>query len=72
MKKRTVADKIRSMSDDQLAEFMCLQICCPHDYCPPEYAAVGVIECEKNNDQNEPCRKCWLDYLSKSAEEEEQ
>ena len=48
---QTNADKIRSMSDEELAEYICINApeACPTGICPGE----------------DFCYKCWLDWLKK-------
>jgi hypothetical protein len=52
----TNADKIRSMTDDELAELM-REITDP--VCPPNH---GYKHCRDGE-----CRKCWLDWLKQEA-----
>lgn len=57
-KTMTNADRIRSMSDEELAEFLCLpQKVCPVDNCE---------ECLEDS-----CQKCIYEWLRKEAESEE-
>ena len=56
-KSNTNADRIRNMSDEELA----LSIMCPAD--------LGFNkECECNGDMNRNCRKCTLNWLQQEAE----
>ena len=54
----TRADKIRAMSDDELADLIIREI----GYCAP------TGDCEKSSND---CRACWLDWLKQSAEVDE-
>lgn len=51
----TNGDKIRQMSDDELAEYFALDC-----NCPPE---------EKLTDCNSKCYECWLKWLKSEGEE---
>lgn len=60
-KPQTNADRIRAMSDEELAELMedkgdCPPIECPHD---GEGAKVTRLD----------CKACWLDWLKKKVKE---
>lgn len=52
----TNADKIRAMSDEELAEYM-EEITDPD--CPPEH---GYMLCKEGK-----CKQCWLDWLRQEA-----
>ena len=52
----TNADRIRAMTDEELAEFLC----CPQSVCP-------VDDCEECYDDK--CQKCVLKWLKKEAED---
>lgn len=52
------ADKIRAMSDEELADIISREV----GYCAPS----GY--CEKTSND---CKACWLDWLKQSAEAEE-
>lgn len=55
-KPQTNADRIRAMTDEELAEYMCRpQRVCPVDDCE---------ECYADN-----CRKCILEWLKKEVED---
>lgn len=57
-KRITNADRIRAMTDEELAEFH-------GEYsCPPNYNWSGG--CERNRD--EYCEKCWLDWLKQEVD----
>lgn len=56
--KKTNADRIRAMSDEELEEFAGKVSRCAG--CPPP----NVMECEDN------CEKCWEIYLRRPAEED--
>ena len=53
---QTNADRIRAMTDKELAEFLC----CPQSVCP-------VDDCEECYDDN--CQKCVLKWLKKEVKE---
>ena len=55
---QTNADKIRSMSDEEMADLINREI----GYCAP------TGDCEKMSND---CKACWLDWLKQSAEEGE-
>ena len=57
-KKRTNADRIRSMSDEELAA----NLMCPNEM------GMADIHCDKSDQCN--CCKCLLDWLRQSAVEE--
>ena len=52
------ADRIRSMSDEELADLINREI----SYCAPTSG-----DCEKTSND---CKACWLDWLQQPAEEE--
>ena len=54
----TNADKLRSMSDEELAEFITARHYTPH--CP-------VPQCEA--DETTDCEQCWLAWLRKESED---
>ena len=54
---KTYSDKIRSMSDEKLAEWFCTTGACPEN-------APDV--CYQSHDQ---CSMCWLNYLKQEAME---
>ena len=66
----TNADKIRQMSDDELAEFLAKQ-----EYKKPTFdgwvplcnRVMGARICHENG-----CRKCWLDWLKQNVERSEE
>lgn len=58
--KPTNADRIRSMSDEELAEIMVGD-------CPTNYPHGDCREYEKF-DGNLDCCKCWLDWLKQEVE----
>ena len=55
---QTNADKIRAMSDEELADIISREA----GYCAP------TGDCEKTSMD---CKACWLDWLKQSAEEGE-
>ena len=57
-RKKTRADKIRAMSDEELADIISREV----GYCAPS----GY--CEKTSND---CKACWLDWLQQPAEEGE-
>ena len=57
-KMKTNADRIRSMTDEELAEF--IEDAC----CPPECYKKHIAECQK-----EDCVPCWLTWLKKECKE---
>jgi hypothetical protein len=62
-KPQTNADRIRSMSDEELAEFFTpFYYDGPKFYCPAQ-ADVGDGECAAKSD----CRQCFLDWLQQEA-----
>lgn len=56
---KTNADRIRSMSDEELAEFMK-----PYDSGCPRWKEMP-IPCSKRTN----CRECWLDWLREEVTE---
>lgn len=63
-KPQTNADRIRSMSDEELAEFFTpFYYDGPKFYCPAQ-ADVGEGECAAKSD----CRQCWLDWLKQEEQ----
>ena len=52
----TNADRIRAMTDEELAELF-VHLCCP-------YSLGGKVEC---NIENKGCKECWLDWLKQEA-----
>ena len=61
-KPQTSADRIRAMTDEELAEIMVGD-------CPPNYPHGDCREYEKY-DGNLDCCKCWLDWLKSPVEVE--
>lgn len=59
----TNGDKIRQMSNEDLADRFGIHAMC--DFCPAESAA-----CQKGNANIKNCRQAWLDYLNAPAESE--
>ena len=57
--KHTNADRIRNMSDEELAESI---------MCPAEYDLGFNKECECNGEMNINCCKCTLKWLQSEAE----
>lgn len=53
----TNADRIRGMSDEELAEFEIERMCCPP----------GKPGCKENNLTCDNCEQCWLDWLKQEA-----
>lgn len=58
-KPKTNADRIRSMTDEELAEFI---------MCPAEYDSGFNKECKCNGEMNRNCCKCTLNWLQSEAE----
>ncbi len=54
----TNADRLRAMSDEELAEWRV------NGQCPPD-RYMNDYEC---NDYNGSCRRCWLGWLRQEAE----
>lgn len=54
---QTNADRIRSMTDEELADLINREI----SYCAPTSG-----DCEKTSND---CKACWLDWLQRPAEE---
>ena len=52
------ADRIRSMTDEELAELF-QKLCCP-------YSLGGKVDC---NIENRGCGNCWLSWLKATVEE---
>ena len=60
----TNADRIRAMTDEELAEFMTKG--CDDRECPDiSFPADTQIAKDASNEQ---CRKCWLDWLKQGVE----
>lgn len=57
-KPQTNADRIRAMSDEELADFIDREFGC----CPP------TGDCEKMSND---CKACWIDWLKQSVKEEQ-
>lgn len=57
----TNADRIRSMSDEELAEWMCQMQARDGELCPPKH---GYKLCLTENG----CKPCWLEWLKKEAQ----
>lgn len=55
---QTNADRIRAMSDEELAEFGSKRMCC----------LPGKPGCGKNNLTCDSCYQCWLDWLKEEAQ----
>lgn len=56
----TNADRIRAMTDEELADFELGRMCCPP----------GKPGCEENNLTCDSCYQCWLKWLKQEAENE--
>lgn len=61
-KKQTNADKIRSMTDEELA--VVLRDNCGNRECPPYH----VTDLFPNDECLESCKMCWLDWLRREVE----
>ena len=55
---KTNADRIRSMTDEELAEFI------EGAVCPPQCCVKRVYECQKND-----CVPCWLAWLREEVKD---
>lgn len=65
-KKPSKADRIRAMTDEELADhFTQFYYDGPKFYCPA-VADVGEGACAANYD----CRQCWLDWLKEEAKDD--
>lgn len=60
-KPKTNADRIRQMSDEELAELF-KNLCCP-------YSLGGKVDC---NIEDRGCSNCWLSWLKAPVEEEDE
>ena len=58
----TNADKIRTMSDEEIAKWA-LDNC----NCPPPFDG-GFCPYLKGNTQTKSCKSCWLDWLKQEAQ----
>lgn len=56
VKKKTNADKLRTMTDQELAEELTAKGGCPH-------------YCETPEEFDTDCVKCWLDWLKETEDE---
>ena len=56
----TNADRIRSMTDEELAEFESERMCCPP----------GKPGCEENNLTCDNCEQCWLDWMKQEVKDD--
>lgn len=63
-KPQTNADKIRAMSDDELAEFMVKTI--GNSFCPPSIAEDSIEEVCRGKSGG--CMRCWLCWLKQEVE----
>lgn len=66
-KKQTNADRIRSMSDDELTDI----ILCPYDTAGKP---ANIMPCVRDGNIQEPvspeyCKKCMMDWLQQEVEE---
>lgn len=60
--KKTNADRIRAMSDEELTEFFTAE-----EYDGAKYFSCPVLHpCPKPSEAD--CRECWLDWLRQKAE----
>lgn len=66
-KPQTNADRIRAMSDEELAEFYCNDV----DACPPGSDMKCIDELYAHGEgpypSDEQCIECWLDWLRQEA-----
>ena len=58
-RRKTNADRIRAMTDEELAEYICKVQYREGDVCPPTH----------NCAVDKACVKCWLDWLKEEASE---
>lgn len=56
----TNVDKIRAMTDEELAEYLCLL----HPNCPPGYGTCFTPNCAKLYG----CYDCWLNWLKQEVQ----
>lgn len=67
-KPQTNADRIRSMSDEELAEFYCNDV----DACPPGSDLKCIDKLYAHGEGPYPsdkqCMECWLDWLRQEAQ----
>ena len=62
--KQTNGDRIRAMSDEELAEYFTPDYYdSPKVYCPVQ-PVIGEGECAMRSD----CRQCWLEWLKREVE----
>ena len=61
-KPQTNADKIRAMSDEELAEWIWADAC-------PGIPTTSCGVCPEG--QEKPCIECWLEWLKKEATDEQ-
>lgn len=59
--KQTNADRIRAMTDEELADMMEDSVECPLIACPQDDKGANITRRD--------CRKCWLDWLKEEAKE---
>jgi len=68
IKQQTNADRIRAMTDEELAKFIEF-VSAGCDYMSPDCPAHD--NCKHVCDQNDACRKGWLDWLKQEVENDE-
>lgn len=66
MKRMTNADRIRSMSDEELAKFVC-RIDALDEICEKQDPTQDGSGCDEHHN----CSACYLDWLQQPAREEE-
>lgn len=63
-KPMTNGDRIRLMSDEELADYAYKVLA---NYCCPPEREYATKTC---NDMKAECKKCWLDWLKKESDDE--
>ena len=62
-RKKTNADRIRNMTDEELAKYIFLILA---DYACPPYQ--NMDSCKKKNATFDVCESCWLEWLKQEVE----
>lgn len=62
-KPMTNADRIRQMTDEELAENICSRCC------PEKDAFYNCVKINKKTFSWEDCKRCWLDWLKQEVDE---
>lgn len=58
---KTNADRVRAMSDEELAEIL-------ESECPPKRHCPNLEEEMFDKSYHEMCKKCWIDWLRQEVE----